>query len=656
MILLITILLLVSCAVLAICAYMQSVRKRSLRIILISVRSTLVIAFFLALQEPTFRFERLANDSNTLPVLIDASASMRLFHPDSTILPFLRMLTAKSLSSSSVTITPQFFLFGDSIRKCKPTDTYTFSDRQSIFPSLSSIDAIKHSPMCIIVSDGNFSNMSLSSTIMQDKTYFYLPLAVVRPAPFLKSEIRSSPSVTPVDSPAFATIRVNGFAIKTKKLVVTLRNKTNFILQKLVAINAGYFSDTVSFRLPTTVQGRFLYSISTQASADSECTELSVLHSVVPQKFSAKTCSALPSLDQRFLRIALLNDPQWQIDKSYSKTLDAIFCFDFNQSMRDSLLSLSKSGIVVFLGEPPCDKKKLIVPADFSIVQNDAAEFTTNNNTFPSELPPPATLFSCASSFLTKQQTVLRCVFSQTHSKQTSFDTLPFCVAGFFEIHPALAIPARELWRTDFWPQSANDQNGKAALFQVLLGYIKNQLGKAAGDNFIVYPAVQQIYEGDSIALTVLFPNATAGAAIEHPVIHYSIPKVFAADKNISVFMKEPANGIAILPPLKAGTYGITFSYNENGRHFTYTDSLFVNINNDENAVTGQNVSLLNQLAAPLGNVSAQTISKDFLDAKSRGRNMITDEISVHKSGILIGIILVLLCSEWFLRRKNDLD
>ena len=164
-------------------------RRRRSRIVMIALRSALFLSLVIALLEPVLKFERLEQRKNVIPVLVDASGSMGLFRPDSSILPFLRSLRAAGKNDPAGGIKFVFYCFGDSLRPCVSLDSMHFSDRQSLLPGSIPDKQARLSPLCVIVSDGHFSNASLPRGLFQDMTCLYLPLPPASPR---RKQARSS--------------------------------------------------------------------------------------------------------------------------------------------------------------------------------------------------------------------------------------------------------------------------------------------------------------------------------------------------------------------------------------------------------------------------------------------------------------------------------
>jgi hypothetical protein len=633
------------------------------RLFLVGIRSVLIAALVCALIEPVLKFERLSRTERIIPVLLDVSASMRLFHPDSTVMPFLRSLAAvtKDNAGAEVKIVP--YCFGDSLRRCGPIDAVRFSDRQSILPVSFQEKSALLSPLFLIITDGNFSNASMPRELFQDRTCLYCELPPVSPQPFLTAGILSVNDHAILDSLAVAVVLVHGYCGTAGDLSITCKEKSRVLTRLTTKIKTGFFSDTMSIRLPTSVQGRFLYTVTVASVGDTLRRALYFPQTVISNRFTARIVSGAPSLDRRFLTLALQNDPQWYCVGSTAKECDALFIFDFNRAMADTIPRVTDHGIEVFLGAPACEERQTFSPTSFSLVpfQPDDSLF---QQLAAADLPPPLFLYKCSAPFLSRQRPILGYIVARDKTEQ---DTIPFLSAGFFERHDAIAVAGHDLWRMDFLPLSITGRTETGSFLGYVTDYVKQQITVNNSRNFFVFPSAAEVYENDSILFNVLLPSdfndipagsdrygKNTGCFVQFTVD--SLSRRIYATGNVPVNLKAPLGGIVALPPLAGGTYYYRCSFEAKGLVGNFADSLYVEKNREELSVAGQNTTLLDQFSFPLKKNSPQALLDAYAGAFASKRTTTFDAFEIHRSWILLSVIILLMTAEWVVRRKQELE
>jgi hypothetical protein len=629
------------------------------------LRIALVTALLCAFFEPVLKFERLATKHTAIPVLVDASMSMRLFNPDSSVLPFLRRLDSlKKVSPGNLGF--KFYFFGDSVREFSPMNAADFSDLHSFLPSAIREKTIRDAQLVLIVSDGNLSNLSAPKGILQDKSCYYLKLPSVSPRPFLQSELISGRESVPLDSPSAAVIQVRGFNVKPRPIQLTCRQGALPVAQRTVKADSGYYSDTVTLRLPAAHQGRFVYTVSAQITADTLRSALFFSQTVIPQQLRAKIVSASALLDRRFLTMALQNDAQWRIIAAESGECDALFLFDFNESMASALASLHPKGVAVFLGALPCSSRVEMTPAAFSLVSTSIYD-TLASRIIAANIPPPSQIQLCLPPFLRHSRVALACLVPAENGGQSRPDTIPFITVGDFKGHSAVAVAGRGLWRTDFLPLSVARESETPAVMQYIAAFVKEQVLENLRENLVAFPGAPELYENDSLPFTVLLPPDfyRAESFVEAPGagINFSVRcSVDSAGKNILdsaytlVGLEQRDRGSFMLPPLGAGAYHYTCTMALGPVQRHYSDSFYVSANRQELSVSGQNTVLLDEFALPLPSAELKAVLTAYAAHSLARRATMTQNLEIRQGWILLSIILVLFTLEWLARRKKGLD
>jgi hypothetical protein len=631
----------------------------------IGVRIALVAALLCAFFEPVLKFERLETKRNVIPVLVDASMSMRLFNPDSSVLRFLSGLDSLKKAPAGPLVFNYFF-FGDSLRELAAATAPAFSDLHSFLPAAIREKTFRDAQFVLIVSDGNLSNLAAPKGLLQEKSCYYLKLPSVSPRPFLQSELISSPESAPLDSPSSAVVQVRGFNLKPRPIQLTCRQGASPALRRTVQTDSGYYSDTVTLRLPTSRQGRFVYTVTINNVHDTLCSALYFSQTVIPQQLRAKIVSGPPLLDRRFLTLALQNDAQWRIGGAESGECDALFLFDFIENMSQALASLRPKGVAVFLGAFPCSSRVEMTPSAFSLVPTSIGD-TLASRIIAAHLPPPSQIQLCLPPFLKHSRCALACLVPAETGTQGRPDTIPFITVGQFKGHSAVAVAGRGLWRTDFLPLSVSRESEAPTVMQYIAAFVKEQLLENLRENLVVFPGAAELYENDSLPFFALLPPDffRGETFIESPGAVNSFSVRCSVDSGgkrvidstyVLAGLVQRDRGSFMLPPLGAGTYHYTCSIALGPIQRHYSDSFYVSANRQELSVAGQNTVLLDEFALPLPSADPQAVLKAYAAQSLVRRATVTQNLEIRQGWILLSLILALFTVEWLARRKKGLD
>jgi hypothetical protein len=648
------------------CVYYFPRTSRAGRWILTGLRIGIFLALAVALVEPVFTVQRFAARQNVIPVLIDVSESMRLFRPDSSVVPFLRSLNALQKDNSQKDLRFTLLCFGDSLRPCASAESLRFSDKQSILPSSFTEKQALLAPLCLIISDGHFSNTSLPRGPYQEKTCLYYTLGPVSPRPFLSPEILSVKDHVEADSPSVAVVHLQGFSEAQGSLQLICRVKSAVMSRQTVRTGSGFFSDTAVLPLPTSRQGRFLYTITITSSDNTMHRVLYFTQTVVPGRFIARLFPGVPSIDRRFLSLALKNDRQWIVTTGAEDKCDALFILDHPGAGPDAIKALEPRGIVVFLGTPDCNGMTAVSPVSFSLVTYQAGDSLFGQFT-GADLPPPSRLFRCSVPFLSHPRPLLGCrVPDEAHGTGHGrlHDTIPFLSLGTFERHEAVAIAGQDLWRLDFWPLSAARQSESESFIQHVASFVKQQIVQNNTSGFLVYPSSSELFENDSVRLTLMLPSDPNARNFQQsgpydPMASFivdTLSKTVLSSGPLKIDMDDPFRGTVMLPPLSHGTYRYQCAIEFGGTRYEFHDTLHIDPNQEELSVPGQNTVLLNQIGLPLQQNSVRAVLEAYAAASTSKRDIVADTFELRKSWPLLAVILGFLTLEWLVRRRQNLE
>lgn len=621
--------------------YLRYPVSKAMKTVFIVIKVFIVGLLAIAFLEPRFTLERLASSEASIPVLIDASMSMRLFKPDSTVKPLINKLIELGKKGGPKF---SFFLFGDTLREMKPGEIQ-FGDHRSFFPVNLSAPVFRGSSDLLIVTDGNWSNATMPSGALLDKNVRFLELPPSTPVPYLQVNA-SAPLQSPADTPAILSINLSGRLEKADSVKIEVFESTSRLRTIGEEIGSGSFSKAISIQLPEQKPGTYIYKVKVRAG-DSLYAESFTAHQIIPDNFTYFLYSAKPSLDRRFLPLALAKTRSFTRITDESTMVDCLILFDWDKKAAQYVKNLKKSGIVVFAGCVPCstishyktDNLHYVVPPEVY------GELFRGINL--SEIPPPAEIIDCR-----QNNANVTPLIRMTGSGEGG-DTLNVVYYGKFGRFSSLTIAAREFWRWDFWPLSVGEGEEEAFSFsQILLSSLKNALSSQLGNGYYAYPSEMP---AASIPTTfaLLFPPAIA--AQSNPTISFLFRKEGKkiGDTTLHYYYSGTSRPTTVFPPLDRGFYQYETVLKSAGYSAVYRDSLYVGKESAEFMSGDQNTSLLKELGRGLNlsEIDGNTFSTD-----NEGGRMLRETVQISRTWPLLIIILILFAAEWTLRKIKELD
>ncbi len=625
-------------------------RRIFLGILRIVLTAALAAAFF----EPILTFDRIP-PRQAVPVIVDISQSMRLFSPGETVVPVLRRLEAWNAAHADPGHRFAFYRFGDSLRPLSRGDAFDFSDRRSFLPGASDDAALKRAAAIFIISDGNWSNATMPLAGYSDKTAWYLPLPKVNPAPFLRMEAPALPPASPADSPLAATIALEGFSAAAGGEALSVSAVANgvAIVARPVSVGHGPFRLNVTLPLPHQVPGRRLYRFVAGSAAGTRCSRYA-LHTALPAHFTWAATHAAPSLDERFIRLAFNRDRDFlESAPSPGEGTDLAILFDAGRQLTSAPAGLKPAGAILIIGSPPGAAPAS--PAGGPVTYREPASDLGSNPLAGldlTRLPPAEGFYRTPRQRVGQSGAALVAVIGSRAGTPT--DTIPVLYSAEIAGRHALVCAASGIWRWDFSPLALADEEAAFAFSRRLVAWVKDLLTAGLSDRLILYPG-GPLAEADSIPLRVLFP---ADLAIPSDV---GLSCRFASDRLTfdTTFTMTAAGGSyqsIHTKPLPEGRYRFEVRGKTGDRTFSFADSLFVDPDQSEYAVSQQNTSLLNEVAQPLASVTDSSIAASFFGSAPAGIERVRETLPIRKNWGLLIIIFGLLTVEWVARRMMRLD
>jgi hypothetical protein len=661
----ITFVTIVFCAIFIISAYRIAVvhsLSRVTRGALLALRLCLFALIVIVFIEPVFVFEQLSTPLRPVPVLVDVSKSMRLFTTDSIVLQSISSLEQWNLRHAGEKQKFVFYCFGDSLRPFADISLLSFSDCRSFLPESLKDKILRQAAAMILISDGNWSNATLPSENYTDKNMMYLPLRSAQNYPYLQVELRYFPSALPVDSPLVAVIALEGVSKQQDVIAVSVVEKNRSLLLRTIPVPAGFFKQEVTFHIKNPAAGRHLYRFDARSRADTLFCSRYALCSALPDRFNYALCNAQPTLDRRFIQLALQRHPDF-IESSTDKKqdLDLLVIFDWDEKARDGLNRLKPEGAVLFIGSLPCTGDPMTVtstaasglfrpPSDASVNPFDDFDFR--------KLPPPSRYYSCNDLSSHTRNVLLSAVLPRTGRRAA--DTLNVVFTGRYQHNNYIVCAAADVWRWDFWPIAVESEEGRVFGFsEPLVALTKEVLINGLSEELLLYPAVPPS-EPDSLAFLTIFPADLPVPSEVQLACKFSSAGGRHYDTDFVMTATGSPHQIIRFRPLTAGHYRLevsaVVSTAADNRRCFFSDSVYIGQDRSEYSTNGQNTSLLQELAQPFADFSESSLHAVFFNSRSEMKLPIKETIRFSRNWPLLLLLLFVLAAEWILRRRVKLD
>jgi hypothetical protein len=614
-------------------------RKWTVCLLRLSVLALVALAFF----QPTLRLTRLKSTDSSPIVLIDLSRSMRQYDADSLIADLARAFDA---TESRMPV----FGFGDSLRALDGLRGIRFDDQRSDFPRTIEFGGPGGHREAVLVSDGNWTNASLPRPGSREIMLHYLPLSLRRRTPWLQLAVIDQPTAAIVDSPAVAAVGINGYSAGPSGFAVRLKRGSRTIHRRNVSLDSGTVSDTLQLPLTSSRAGTFLYTVSLTDSTDSVHSTVHFTHTVQRARLQALFHGTVPSLDRRFISLAIDRSARWQrISRTEADAKpDLLMLFSWDSEARALVDKSPRTSTIVFVGALPCREPIRHNGDVFSTAVTDQNERLSDR-----PLPPPAAVLTCTDS----EVRILRTLVSahRTVGADSLNDSLPLVYEGFWRGKRIVVAAAEGLWRWDFWQAGSFDEQRPMVFSDNFLRQIDAVARSNAGRKLHVYPAASPLFDTDSIPMRMLLP----ARLLTGDMVNLRLHLINTQQDTTFSFVKSIRLGTETeltihIPPQPAGNYRYEGHVDTRAAHLTAGDSLRIAGDNAELRTFGQNTQLLAHLASPI------TVDQTAL-ALQGGRRDGPPETTIYPFRfrqtwyVLLGAVL-LVTMEWLLRKRWRLD
>ena len=625
-------------------SYFKAPCSSKIRGLLFSLRTLFTLLLITAFIEPVIHFERLPEISQTVPVLIDNSKSMRLFNPESTILPFLE--TLRSINNIHQHNKPLFSLlsFGDSLRTIKKHDGQ-FYDVTSTFPVASTARIMSKAQSLIIVSDGNWTNTYSLPDYNENRTIYYMKLPAPQPIPLL-SLLGHAPQYTSTDSTIHIECLTSGYASTSSNLTISCFEQNKLLAQSIIAVDSGNINNTIPLRVRFHTPGNHLLRISA-ALNDSMRTEYRYVLDVIPKTLTYRSSSSVPSLDNRFIMLALENNSSFSKSKVPTDSSDLLIVTRWSSENNHALSLQKKQGLVLFAGCLPCTTLQVYSTTGFLI---NMSRYSPANRIETASLPPASFIKSC-------MQSPLNDVYAwATYRNGTKSDTMPALFTTTVANKKHLVLSIRDFWKWDFIPLiSAQGEEHTFSFSRRIIETARDIILSSSSDNYIAFPENSSV-ESDSITINHSLPGTIPyNSTIK---IHFTLSSLSRTmiDTSFTNTVTGTRSESFLIPPIPSGIYHYTSSITAKTQQYTYSDSFFISKDNREYSVRNQNEFILNEIGHPLARTDSAALITLFNTDNLTLRAPIKETFHIQRNWIMLITIFILYSTELIIRRKNSLD
>lgn len=609
------------------------------RFTLSAIRVLLMLFIAIAFFEPSFQFERLPPQTRNIPVLIDNSKSMSLFSPESTVVPFIKTLQTLNKKSTIKNNRFVFYSFGDSLKKA--ADSLTFSESESTFPSLTSNKVISTSPSIIIISDANWSNSVQLSSMVENKSLYYLQLLKFHRSGRFYTDIKDSPAKSK-DSTNF-TCNITGFA--TDSLSLTLRCVTydKNLFQKTIMVKPGSIQESLNFNLKKFTPGIHILRFQT-LTGDSIVNEHRHVHTVSKDVFYYRTQFAKPSLDSRFLQLAFSKDSSFMT--ASTDTTDLLIISDYTNQISSKLSPVSKNGLLFFAGTLPCQPLK---QSTTNTLIADFSSYSGFNRSSAASLPPISIYHNCLSSPAER-------IYAWVSAGTEHPDTIPALFTTTYKNKTALILGLNDFWKWDFYPLVSDlGEENTFAFSRRIVNAVKELLTFQSSS---VYTAVvrNEITDSDPFTLDHILPQSIGFN--DRVTVRCSLKKgkITIFDSTTTMVHDGTGKFHTVFQPVSSGNYRYTTTIRNRDEQYTYTDSVNICTDNRELSIAGQNEYIFTDIARPI--IQSDTVSLNRILNESHHVSIlpVKQSITLNRNWLLLLLILVTYGVELYLRRHWKLD
>jgi len=632
----------------AVRSYRAAALSRRAGLALTVARLAILLLILAAYFQPVLRLRQLLRGRDSLVLLVDNSASMTLFSPDSisdmvrTVREMVRSLPAEGRPELNV------YTFGDSLAALADDRLPGFNGRRSGFPGRVPLpDGIRGGRM-LILSDGNWSDAGGLSAGPGFDDCAYLRLPAIRRKPVLTLETSRKTVTTAKGDTSSIQFFFRGYAT-VRELPLTVYADGRPALRRTILLRDSSFTDTAIIRLPAPSTGRQLLRI-TADLPDAAAASCFLVRDVVPDRFSAHVYATSAHIDKRFFTIALDSRRDWiRAAASDAGRAHMLVVYDWDARAEKLLAALPARSLAVFAGDLPCRPVETI-PADRHRPVRAFAPAGVSPPPF-SDLTPLPSVVRCPGPSARRIVPVIALTPPQGD------DTLAAVYFTVFGGRDVLALAGTGFWLWDFTSRAFTaDSAGECAFSNFILDLAKARLVENLSDALHVFPAQLPLNENEPFSCIVSLPSQLRDEKVD-VALRFDAAGGASFDTTFPVIPGMHEKAAVTLPGLSRGTWHMGGRVSSAGRHWSFDDTVTVGADLSEYGVWQQNTMLLDQVARPIAWTDTASLRQITAAAgRQSGETTVERHVRIRQSWPLLLLIGLLLAVEWYVRRRLLLD
>lgn len=583
--------------------YIKS-RKEIRKVISLFSGIILTMIINLIIWQPTFKTEVLQKEDRSPILLIDRSLSMNQFNSDSIL---------KSIRSDIKDIKKiRVFTFGESCQTENIKDI-NFTDSASIFPE-EFIQKNIHSPL-ILLSDALYQNQPNSLTLSENKQMYYIPLKRKDYSNHITLNT-SSEIIQSGQKKAVIDIELSGFAKDSlNQLTVKLFKNNKELKSKTITYKSGNIYLTKSLTIPQLPFGRHILSLNTYQNDSLIQTKELILKST-PDIFKINISSNSPSLDERFIKLAIQKTENLKISDSNNSDISIIF----NKKQKStSLVNLYISNSTM--------------PLDF---KENTIKITSNEPGFMNftSLPKPRKIYN--SSLKGK-----KIITGSIDDKKIHILT-----QVINENSISLFLNITGFWKWDFRDLYSSN-NPDQSFTSSLLDYLKKTAIKTRlSEPLVIKTDLRNLPHSDIYTIYHPFSNPSDNNTLNLTLIDNKGNKVFNRKKKLNTLLEKDTVIINTEKSYSSSLFELSYG----SKNFNIEKQVTANNNIMEISTSDQNQLFLNKYFHKLDikdkSKLSQITNKDYISKSIT----INKEFNIHRNWYLLISAILLLTILWAIK------
>ncbi len=572
----------------------------------------LLICINLITWQPVLKTEIIKDYDQTPILLIDNSSSMDQFNSQSSLDSLLSVL-GDSLKYKT-------YAFGSQRYKTE-TNKISFNDTLSFFPA-NFINKHQNIPL-ILLSDGLFNYQTQIDNISKSTMSFYLPLKRIRHSNFIDLQVAPAIEIKSQKKVSFP-VTLSGYSEKDNdEVTLKITNQKSLLLTDKIKTPSKNYIISPNIEIPPMPAGRHLIKTSLMRDNRILDTRETVIK-VNPDIFKVFIEHEKPSLDYRFLKLAIQKRKDFKI--SSKKECDISIYFDGSQNSltNDALINL-------VIGNSLKNPKTISLDNDFINLKSKTPLFMNFNS-----VGAPDKIFKSQISTQPIITSELRNKTISILSKRISNNKIQFYlnVNGF--------------WRWDFTDNYLNNLNDNSFI-DALLNTLKDNALKATSKMPTIHHCKSENFPMSEL-FTIYHPltNPSANDSVFVFGKNKKGDKVLIRAKQLNTLL---ADDTLIVKDSSTSNFSYEFKLTYGKQEYIITKEIPTQKINKEISSNDQNTFLMDNFFQKI-NLKDTTFIKSLFKKQLNKKHTVTKFFKLQRNWILLIITIILLSIIWSIKEE----